>query len=93
MTPSAIEYHHAITETHKSGDGDSDEKARKERKKKYLNVNLSHELWKDITFDCLQIQHDNPSAGLYLIRLLWRWQVFNGIVFFFVLRPLSLYFF
>eukprot|EP00554_Chaetoceros_debilis_P012213 CAMPEP_0194122470 /NCGR_PEP_ID=MMETSP0150-20130528/50837_1 /TAXON_ID=122233 /ORGANISM="Chaetoceros debilis, Strain MM31A-1" /LENGTH=177 /DNA_ID=CAMNT_0038815359 /DNA_START=396 /DNA_END=925 /DNA_ORIENTATION=- len=27
----------------------------------YLNVNLSHELWKDIEFDFLQIQNDNPS--------------------------------
>ena len=56
---------------------------------KYLNVNLSHELWKDITFDCLQIRHDDPSVGVYLWRLLWRWQVFNGVIFFLVLRPFS----
>ena len=56
---------------------------------KYLNVNLSHELWKDITFDFLQIQHDDPPVGVYLWRLLWRWQVLNGIVFFAVLRPFS----
>ena len=60
---------------------------------KYLNVNLSHELWKDITFEFLQIQHDNPSTGMYLFRLLWRWQLLNGIVFVLVLRPLSLWFF
>jgi hypothetical protein len=59
---------------------------------KYLNVNLSHELWKDITFDCLQIRHDDPPVGLYLWRLLWRWQVFNGVIFFVVLRPFSKYF-
>ena len=48
---------------------------------KYLNVNLSHELWKDITFSILQINYDNPPAWLYLFRLLWRWQGFNSIVF------------
>lgn len=48
---------------------------------KYLNVNLSHELWKDITFSILQINYDDPPAWLYLFRLLWRWQGFNTIVF------------
>jgi hypothetical protein len=48
---------------------------------KYLNVNLSHALWKDIKFDILQINYDNPPAGLYLFRLLWRWQGFNTLVF------------
>jgi len=48
---------------------------------KYLNTNLSHELWKDITFDILQINYDNPPAGLYLFRLLWRWQGFNTLVY------------
>lgn len=56
---------------------------------KYLNVNLSHELWKDITFSWLQIQRDDPPVYLYLFRLLWRWQLFNGIIFFMVLHPLS----
>ena len=58
---------------------------------KYLNVNLSHELWKDITFDFLQIQYyDDPPVGVYLWRLLWRrWQVLNWIIFFAVLRPFS----
>jgi len=48
---------------------------------KYLNINLAHELWKDIKFDILQINYDDPPAGLYLFRLLWRWQGFNTIVF------------
>mmetsp|Transcript_16210 Transcript_16210/g.44917 ORF Transcript_16210/g.44917 Transcript_16210/m.44917 type:complete len:184 (-) Transcript_16210:191-742(-) len=48
---------------------------------KYLNVNLSHELWKDITFSFLQINHGNPNAEAYLFRLLWRWQGLNTIVF------------
>ncbi len=60
---------------------------------KYLNVNLSHELWKDIKIEALQIQRDNPPTWLYLFRLLWRWQVFNGIVFVMVLYPLSLLFY
>mmetsp|Transcript_4667 Transcript_4667/g.6065 ORF Transcript_4667/g.6065 Transcript_4667/m.6065 type:complete len:339 (-) Transcript_4667:37-1053(-) len=62
---------------------------------KYLNVNLSHELWKDITssFSILQIKYDNPGTAVYLFRLLWRWQLFNGVVFVVVLHPLSKYFF
>jgi hypothetical protein len=48
---------------------------------KYLNVNLSYALWKDIQFDLLQINYDDPPAVLYLFRLLWRWQGFNTIIF------------
>jgi hypothetical protein len=48
---------------------------------KYLNVNLSHELWKDINFSMLQITYDNPPAVLYMVRLLVRWQGFNVIVY------------
>ena len=49
---------------------------------KYLNVNLSHELWKDIKIQLLQINYDDPPALLYIFRLLWRWQGFNTIVYF-----------
>ena len=48
---------------------------------RYLNVNLSYELWKDIQFSFLQINYDNPNIILYIFRLLWRWQLFNIIVF------------
>jgi hypothetical protein len=48
---------------------------------KYLNVNLSHELWKDIKFKLLQINYDDPHYTLYLFRLLWRWECFNLAVF------------
>lgn len=48
---------------------------------KYLNINLSHELWKDIKFQFLQINYDNPPVALYLFRLLWRWEGFNLLVF------------
>lgn len=65
----------------------------KERTVKYLNINLGHEVWKDIKLEFIQIQHDNPPANLYLFRLLWRWQVFNGIVLVMVLYPLSLLFY
>lgn len=65
----------------------------KERTVKYLNINLGHEVWKDIKLEFIQIQHDNPPAYLYLFRLLWRWQVFNGIVLVMVLYPLSLLFY
>ena len=44
---------------------------------KYLNVNLCHEVWKDIKFGFVQIKRDNPSVGTYLFRLLWRWNIFN----------------
>jgi hypothetical protein len=53
---------------------------------KYLNVNLSHELWKDIKFPFLQINYDDPPAYLYLYRLLWRWTSFNVIVFTFLYK-------
>lgn len=56
---------------------------------RYLNVNLCHELWRDITFGFLQISHDKPPKWLYLWRLLWRWQLFNYLVFIAILSPLS----
>jgi hypothetical protein len=52
---------------------------------RYLNVNLSHELWKDITFRALQISQDNPSGRVYLYRLFWRWHGFNILVYMFLL--------
>mmetsp|Transcript_4253 Transcript_4253/g.12005 ORF Transcript_4253/g.12005 Transcript_4253/m.12005 type:complete len:305 (-) Transcript_4253:605-1519(-) len=51
---------------------------------KYLNVNLSHKVWKDIKFGFVQIQRDNPSAGKYLFRLLLRWNLFNLATFAFL---------
>lgn len=48
---------------------------------KYLNVNLSHELWTDISIRQLQIHKDHPAVHVYLWRLLWRWAVFNSLVF------------
>ena len=56
---------------------------------RYLNVNLCHELWRDISFSLLQISHDKPPGWLYLWRLLWRWQLFNYLVFVAILSPLS----
>lgn len=49
---------------------------------KYLNVNLSHELWRDIKIKLIQINYDDPPAPLYLFRLLWRWQGFNTIAYY-----------
>jgi len=66
-----------------AGSNNQDEKNFKLIKQsKYLNVNLSHELWKDIKIGILQINYDNPPVFLYLFRLLWRWQCFNTIVYF-----------
>ena len=56
---------------------------------RYLNVNLSHELWKDITIPFLQISKDNPTPFKYFIRLLTRWNLFNALVFAGILLPLS----
>eukprot|EP00804_Cyclotella_cryptica_P019669 CCRYP_014001-RA/>CCRYP_014001-RA protein AED:0.44 eAED:0.45 QI:0/0/0/1/0/0/2/0/268 len=56
---------------------------------RYLNVNLSHELWRDISFSFLQISEDNPSCSLYLCRLLSRWLVLNLVVFLAVFLPLE----
>jgi hypothetical protein len=52
-----------------------------EKEEKYLNVNLAHALWKDIQIKCLEINHGDPSAPVYLVRLLSRWQGFNLLVF------------
>ena len=51
---------------------------------KYLNINLSHEVWKDIKFGFVQIKRDNPSVATYLFRLLWRWNLFNLATFAFL---------
>ncbi len=59
---------------------------------RYLNVNLAHELWQDITISFLQISKDNPTFWIYLFRLLWRWMLFNTLVFIVILYPLSKYF-
>jgi len=58
----------------------------------YLNVNLSYELWKDIKISFLQISKDNPTCIVYMRRLLWRWWVFNALIFFCLLRPIYNYF-
>jgi hypothetical protein len=68
MTPAAIEVEYR-------------EKGTAKLLHKYLNVNLSHALWKDIKISWLQINYDNPPALLYLWRLLWRWEAFNVLVF------------
>lgn len=77
----------------KDGDGNEvnsrDETNRDPQRYRYLNVNLCHELWRDITFSFLQISHDKPPGWLYLWRLLWRWQLFNYLVFVGILSPLS----
>ena len=44
---------------------------------KYLNVNLGHALWKDVTLPFLQINH--PHAVVYVPRLILRWQCLNGL--------------
>ena len=56
---------------------------------RYLNVNLSYELWQDITLPFLQISKDNPTCWVYLFRLLWRWQLLNTLLYMIILRPLS----
>ena len=49
---------------------------------KYLNLNMSHELWKDIKLWIVaSAVVDNPPPVVYLFRLLWRWSVLNVIVF------------
>ena len=55
--------------------------------KKYLNVNLGHALWRDVTLPFLQITH--PHAVVYMPRLLLRWQCLNGIFAFVLLWTLT----
>lgn len=59
----------------------NDKDIHQKNKSKYLNVNLSHELWKDIKIELIQINYDNPPVFRYIFRLLWRWQGFNTMVF------------
>lgn len=48
----------------------------------YLNINLSHEVWKDlaISIGFLRIQQDHPAVAVYLWRLLTRWMLLNSIL-------------
>ncbi|KAL7530699.1 hypothetical protein ACHAXR_003635 [Thalassiosira sp. AJA248-18] len=71
-----------------SGSGSGEDK-KDPKHYRYLNVNLAHELWRDISFPFLQISIDNPPCWIYLFRLLWRWQLFNGITFVAVLCPMG----
>jgi len=79
LTPFSIE----IIGNGKDSDGDT-----QADRHHYLNINLSHELWKDITFSFLQISKDAPSPCVYIFRLLWRWWLFNGLVFYGLLLPI-----
>lgn len=89
LTPFTIYHPSVINDKADGGIKGEIQTAVDEQTMKYLNVNLSHELWKDITFPFLQIGYDNPPTSLYLFRLLWRWQVLNLLVFALVLLPLS----
>jgi len=60
---------------------------------KYLNVNLSYELWQDVKLDILQINYDEPPLFLYLFRLLWRWALFFNFLVFIALYAVSHYIF
>ena len=48
----------------------------------YLNVNLSREIWRNLSKSIafLHIQHDSPGTLLYLFRLLTRWMLLNTII-------------
>ncbi|CAJ1964072.1 unnamed protein product [Cylindrotheca closterium] len=48
---------------------------------KYMNVNLSHELWQDIRIGILRRQADNQTTMVYLFRLIVWWQMFNLLCF------------
>lgn len=56
---------------------------------RYLNVNLAHELWQDITLPFLQISKDKPGCVVYLFRLLWRWIFLNTLIYIAILYPLN----
>lgn len=56
---------------------------------KYLNINLSHELWPDLTFKWLEFGRNAPTNSVYLFRLLVVWQIFNLLVYFAALYPIA----
>ena len=60
---------------------DSISKNSKQHYEKYLNVNLSHELWQDIKISLLRRQGDNQTTVVYIIRLNLWWQLFNFMCF------------
>ena len=70
----------------------SGHKSKIHREPRYLNVNLAHDVWKDIKkFPYLRITQDAPSAQTYLTRLLCRWFLLNGLISFTALYPYCIY--
>jgi branched-subunit amino acid transport protein AzlD len=60
---------------------------------KYMNVNLSHEVWRDVAWvPGFDIDSDHPNAVVYLLRLWSRWFVLEVLVFV-VLRAAVLQFY
>lgn len=85
LTPISIGGGDSCGGTTDDGDGQNLEGRTQEQ---YLNVNLSHVLWKDITMSFFTILHRlNTPPSVYIARLLWRWWVLNALVFFGVLLP------
>lgn len=59
----------------------------------YLNINLCHEVWKELSMNIsfLRIQQDAPPVPLYLARLLIRWFFLNTLILFAVLSVKEVY--
>lgn len=57
------------------------DKKKQQQFEKYMNINLSHELWQDIEIGFLRRQVDDQSTGVYLVRLIMWWQLFNLLSF------------
>jgi len=55
--------------------------AKRPRFEKYLNVNLSHELWQDIKVPILRRHGDNQTMPVYILRLNLWWSFFNLLCF------------
>ncbi|KAL7523016.1 hypothetical protein ACHAWF_000321 [Thalassiosira exigua] len=66
-----------------AGDDDKEKtKRRRDRRfEKYLNVNLSHELWQDIKIGFLRQSVDHQQMPMYLLKLNLWWQMFNFVCF------------
>lgn len=90
LTPQAVQCRTTTkTATNNTNGGDGMQNITDPNCYRYLNVNLSHELWRDVTIPCLQISNDNPTCLIYFMRLLLRWHLFNALVFAGVLLPTS----
>lgn len=84
LTPFGLNSHAKNVEDDKTTPKEDKKKSSLPKFEKYMNVNLSHELWQDIRIGILRRQADNQTTMIYLFRLVVWWQMFNLFCFLFI---------